>query len=64
MAYNVKVETSDQYLYEIVVTGYCKQQAIDEAIRKVKRYYTECGLQVPQITKTEAYPQGFRVMYA
>ena len=62
MAYNVKIGTSDQYLYEITVTAYCKQQAINDAIRKVKRYYNECGLKAPKIIKTEAHPQGFRVM--
>lgn len=64
MVYSVKIGTSDQYLYEITVTAYCKRQAIDEGVRKVKRYYTECGQRIPRIIKAEAYPQGFRMMHA
>ena len=64
MTYSVKIGTSDQYLYEIVVTAYCKKQAIDEGVRKVKRYYTESGRRSQKIIEAEAYPQGFRMMHS
>ena len=62
MAYSVKIGTSDQYLYEITVTAYCKKQAIDEGIRQVKRHYNDYDLIAPAIVKAEAYPQGFQVL--
>lgn len=62
MAYNVIIGTSDQYLYEITISAYCKKQAIDEGIRQVKRYYNDCDLIAPAIVKAEAHPQGFRVL--